>query len=477
MAITKAPQPGAAQSSATGMPFGTSGYRGYVLFTLTLVYTLNFIDRILIQILSEPIINEFSLTDFQFGLLSGFGFALLYTLAGIPIARLAERANRVRIIAVSIVIWSVMTALCGIAGSFLALLVFRIGVGIGEAGLTPPANSLIADYFPPRSRARAIAIFSMGITLGSVLAAAFGAPIAEAFTWREAFIILGIPGVLIGVLVWFSIEEPPRGYSDPPGTPRLEPTGFAATLKGLLSNKSYWLNIAGASTSAFTGYGLVAFQTSFFLRNFELDLSEAATQLVIPLGIAASFGAFAGGYLTEKLSGRFATAVAWLPGIGLIASVPFYWFGFSAQTPMAALVLLIPAGILHYLYLGAQYTICQGVVDARSRATSIAIMLFAANLIGYGLGPLAVGMVSDLYASAFITASSFADELTLVQCKGDAATLAQQVGALQAAVCKQASAEGIKHALRLTACLFALGGIFYLWTSKTLHKDMIAKMN
>ncbi|NJM51475.1 MAG: MFS transporter [Sphingomonadales bacterium] len=210
----------ASSQTATGQAFGTAGYRNYVLFTLLLCYTLNFIDRILIQVLSEPIINEFGLKDWQFGLLSGFGFALLYTVAGIPIARLAERMNRVRIIAVSIIIWSVMTALCGVAGSFIALLAFRVGVGIGEAGLTPPANSIIADYFPPRSRARALAIYAMGVTLGSVLAAAFGGPIAQAFSWREAFLLLGIPGILIGIIVWFTIKEPPRGYSDPVGTPQ-----------------------------------------------------------------------------------------------------------------------------------------------------------------------------------------------------------------------------------------------------------------
>jgi MFS family permease len=154
------------ETSGTGQAFGTPAYRTYVILTLLLAYTLNFIDRILIQVLSEPIINEFTLKDWQFGLLSGFGFALLYTIAGIPIARFAEHANRVKIIAVSIVVWSVMTALCGIAGSFIALLVFRVGVGIGEAGLTPPANSIIADYFPPRSRARGCYLrqrFSSGI--------------------------------------------------------------------------------------------------------------------------------------------------------------------------------------------------------------------------------------------------------------------------------------------------------------------------
>lgn len=467
----------AATSGATGQAFGTPAYRNYVILALLLAYTLNFIDRILIQILSEPIINEFGLKDWQFGLLSGFGFALLYTIAGIPIARLAERANRVKIIAISIIVWSVMTALCGIAGSFLALLVFRVGVGIGEAGLTPPANSIIADYFPPRSRARALAIYAMGVTLGSVFAAAFGGPIAEAFSWREAFLLLGIPGILVGVLVWFTIQEPPRGYSDPVGTPKVEPRGFGETLGRLASNKSYWLNVIAATMVAFVGYGLSSFQASFFVRAYDLSLAQVAAQFLIPLGLAAAGGTFLAGYLTERLSARYATAVAWLPGCGLILCVPFYWFGFSSADPSMAFWLLLFGAVLHYSYLGAQYTICQGVVGARSRATAIAIMLFVINFVGYGAGPLVVGLLSDYFASGYLAASQYAGELTIPMCKGDAATLLQNLGADKAALCAQMSAEGLRQSVKLVALLFGAAGLVYLWTSKMLHKDMVAKMN
>ncbi|MFC4292937.1 spinster family MFS transporter [Sphingorhabdus arenilitoris] len=467
----------AAGSTSTGQAFGTPGYRNYVLFTLLLCYTLNFIDRILIQVLSEPIINEFGLKDWQFGLLSGFGFALLYTIAGIPIARLAERMNRVKIIAISIVIWSLMTALCGLAGSFIALLAFRVGVGIGEAGLTPPANSIIADYFPPRSRARALAVYAMGVTLGSVLAAAFGGPIAQAFSWREAFLLLGIPGILVGVVVWFTIKEPPRGYSDPVGTPKVESRGFGETLGRLAGNRSYWLNVTAATIVAFVGYGVSSFQASFFVRAYDLSLAQVATQFLIPLGLAAAGGTFLGGFLTEKLSGRFGTAVAWLPGYGLILAVPFYWFGFGSSDPFIAFWLLFAAAILHYSYLGAQYTICQGVVGARSRATAIAIMLFVVNFIGYGAGPLVVGLLSDHYATAFLASSQFAGELTIPMCKGDGATLLQNLGATKAAFCSQMSAEGLRQSVKLVSLLFGVAGLVYLMTSKTLHKDMVAKMN
>lgn len=463
-------------TTATGQAFGTAGYRNYVLFTLLLAYTLNFIDRILIGILSEPIINEFALKDWQFGMLSGLGFAFMYTLMGIPIARYSEKANRVKIIAAGIVLWSMMTALCGFAGGFISLLVFRVGVGIGEACLTPPANSIIADYYPPRSRARALAIYSMGITLGTVLAAAFGGPIAQAFSWREAFIVLGLPGVLVGILVFFTIKEPPRGYSDPPGTEKIEALGLADTLKQLAGNKSYWLNIVAATFVAFVGYGYSAFQASFFQRAYGLSLGEVSTQFLIPLGLAATAGTFITGFLTEKLSRYSATTVAWLPGWGLILSVPFYWFGVGSSDAFVAFACLLFGAILHYSYLGAQFTICQGVVGARSRATAISIMLFIVNMIGYGLGPIVVGFLSDFFAGNYLAASPYAGELTIEACKGTSADLVKSLGETKGNFCTEMTAEGLRQSLKFVALLFLLGGIFYLFTSRTLHKDLVAKM-
>jgi len=462
-------------ATQTGQAFGNTGYRSYVLFTLTLAYTLNFIDRILIGILSEPIIEEFGLSDLQFGMLSGLGFAFMYTLMGIPIARLSEKYNRVRIIAVGIVLWSIMTAACGFAGGFLSLLIFRVGVGVGEACLAPPANSIIADYYPPRSRAKALSIYATGITLGTVLAAAFGGPIAEAFTWREAFIILGIPGVLVGVLVWFSVKEPPRGYSDPPGTEKLEARAFGETVQRLRKNKSYLFNIVAATTVAFVGYSFAAFQASFFQRAYDMSLGDVATQFLIPLGLTATAGSFLGGYLTEKLSTKSQTTVAWLPGVGLIICVPFYWFGVSSSSPTTAFAMLMIGAIFHYLYLGAQFTICQAVVGARSRPTAIALMLFVVNMIGYGFGPPVTGFLSDIYASSYLEASAFGSELTVAICKGGAEAVAK-LGADQAQICGKMASEGLRGALRMIALFYGVAGVFYLVTAKCLPRDLVSKM-
>lgn len=459
--------------TSTGQAYGSAGYRNYVLLALTFVYTLNFIDRILIGVVAQPIIEEFKLQDWQFGLLSGFGFALMYAVAGIPIARWAERANRVKIIAASIILWSGMTALCGIAGSFMMLLIFRVGVGIGEAGCTPPANSILADYFPPRSRARALAVYSTGVTLGSVLANLFGGPIAQAFSWREAFLILGGPGVIVGLIIFFSIKEPPRGYSDPVGTPKVAALNMLDTLKLLNGKPTYWLNVIAATLVAFVGYGVSNFQAPFFQRVHGLSVGEVATQISVPLSLAAAAGTFFFGFLIERISNRYPASVAWLAGLFLILSVPLYWLGFSAESAGTATLFIGVAAFLHYGYLGAQYTICQGVVDARSRATAIAIMLLVINLLGYGLGPLTIGYLSDMFATSHLAGSG----LTQAMCRGPDAQLLATLGEAKLALCAEASAEGLRSSIKAMTSVFVLGGIFFLWTSRYMDRDMVARMN
>lgn len=467
----------AASMTNTGQAYGTKGYRNYVLYSLTLLYTLNFIDRVLIGVVAQPIIEEFGLLDWQFGLLSGLAFAFMYTLTGIPIAMLAEKFNRVRIIAASVILWSAMTALCGLAGSFLALLVFRIGVGIGEAGLTPAANSIISDYFPPRSRARAIATYTLGITLGGVLANAFGGPIADMFSWREAFLILGIPGIIFGLVFLFTVKEPPRGYADPPNAEKVVKLKFFDALADFLSKRSYWMNMIAAALVAFVGYGVSNFQVAFFQRVHGLSLSEVALQIAVPLGLAASVGAFGTGAITERLSGKYPNIVAWLPGVLLIGCVPLYWIGFTTTSiPLALGVLLIGAA-MHYGYLGAQYTICQGVTSPQSRATAVALFLFVVNMIGYALGPLFIGFLSDVLMNNQLAASQYAGELTLELCKGKPEDLLMTLGAAKADLCQQASAEGLRWSIMATVSIFLAGGLLYLLTCKTLQQDLVAKMN
>ena len=309
--------------------FGTKGYRSYVLIALMLIYTLNFIDRTLISVVAQPIINSFSLTDTQWGLLSGPPFALFYALMGIPIAMWADRSNRVMVIAVCVILWSIMTALCGMATAFIWLLIFRVGVAIGEAGCTPPANSIITDYYPPKSRANAIGIYSMGVTLGGVLAQLFGGSIASIqgadfgawidsiglgflFSgmdwttvegWRIAFVVIGAPGAIIAIILWLTIKEPPRGYSDPPDADPTRKAPFFEAFKEFGVKPTFWWLGMGAALVAFVGYGLISFQAPFLQRVHGIDVREAAIMYGAPLAAFAAFGMAAGSRVAPRHPG------------------------------------------------------------------------------------------------------------------------------------------------------------------------------
>ncbi|RYG34610.1 MAG: MFS transporter [Burkholderiales bacterium] len=488
----------AGEAPAGGQNYGTKQYRGYVLLSLTLVYTLNFIDRNLLGVVAQPIIAEFGLTDTEYGFLNGPPFALFYALMGIPIAIAADRYNRVVIMALCIAIWSLMTALCGFASSFVFLLIARIGVAIGEAGGTPPSNSIIADYFKPKSRANALGIFAMGVTLGGALANAFGGPIAgltdetvvsffasvgvgdiheqlgwgQNFGWRFAFIALGLPGLVIALILLFTVKEPPRGYSDPPGVQRVQKASITETLKELGSKPTFWTMSIGAALVALVGYGLFGFQAPMMQRLHGMSPGTFALQYGVPLSLVSAFGTFAGGYLTESLTQRSPTAVAWIPAVGLFAAIPLYILGFYMEPGTLQLIVWGLGAMCHYAYLGAQYTIGQGVVSQRSRASAIAILLFIIALIGNGLGPQIVGILSDMFMKMQIDAGGMGDVLTTTICRGrdlSALTEAQQ------AVCATAYGEGLRQSMSATVLFFIPAAAFYLLAALTLKKDMVAK--
>lgn len=483
-----------------GRSYGTARYRGYVLGVLTLVYTLNFIDRNLLAVIGQPIISAFDLSDTQFGFLNGFPFALFYALMGIFIAMAADRFNRVAIISICIAVWSLMAALCGFATSFLFLLLARVGVAIGEAGGTPPANSIIADYFAPRNRTGALGIYATGVTIGGALSNAFGGPIATGLNglvvlgwlsgmgliwaanaldwsqvegWRVAFVVIGAPGILVALLVALTVKEPPRGYSDAPGTPKSEKAGFRETLRELSTKWSFWSMTLGASLTALVGYGLGGFQAPMAQRVHGIAPGEFALGFGVPLALSSAFGTFAGGFLAERLTPRSHNAVCWLPALGLLASIPLYEIAFFMPTERLdlALVLWCIGAACHYFYLGSQYTIGQGVVSARSRASAIAILLLSVALIGNGLGPQIVGWLSDLYMSMQIQSSGMGDVLNNAVCRArDLSSLSDA----QQAVCRSAYGEGLRRSMATTtlifipaAALFALSGRFY-------RKDLVA---
>jgi len=486
---------------AAGRSYGSPSYRGYVLILLALVYTLNFIDRNLLSVIAQPVINAFNLSDTEYGFLNGPPFAIFYALMGIPIAIAADRYNRVVIIALCIAIWSVMAALCGFATSFLFLLVARIGVAIGEAGCTPPANSLIGDYFKPSSRANALGIYAMGVTIGAALANAFGGPIATNLTganveqwlqgqslaalfpidwsnvegWRIAFVAIGAPGVIIALIVLFTIKEPPRGFSDPPDMPRLSSAGIMQTLRELATKPTFWTMATGAALTAVVGYGLAGFQAPMAQRIHGISPGEFALQFGVPLSLAAAAGTFIGGFATEKLTPRFPSAVAWIPALGLFLSIPFYEAAFFMPTENIDLAwwFWATASTLHYTYLGGQYTIGQGVVSTRSRASAIAILLLIIALIGNGLGPQIVGFMSDMFMGQQLAANGMAGILTNEMCRAKdvLATLPEA----QRAICTAAYGEGLRQSMAATALIFIPAAAFFWLSSLTYQKDLVAR--
>lgn len=410
--MTDAPAPAAAK------PLFSNNYKTLVLGLLLSAYTFNFIDRTIISTIGPKIREDLHLTSGQLGLLGGLYFALLYTLLGIPIARLAERFSRVWIISIALVIWSGFTALCGTASNFATLAAYRFGVGVGEAGCSPPSHSLISDYFEPKKRATALSIYSFGIPLGSMIGAVAGGWLAQNFSWRVAFMIVGLPGLLIAILVKVLMKEPPRGHADleekaklaedvtahavaPPATGswlgrEIKELGAVA---GTLFTKWPVLNmVLGVTIASFGSYGGGAFGAQYFNSAFGLNLAQVGLITGLVGGFSSGIGTLAGGFVTDRLSKRSPRWYALTPAIGLAIATPIYIFAYTQATwQAAALVLLVP-GIFHYTYLGPTFGVVQNMVETRRRATATALLFFFLNLIALGAGPPFTGWLIDQFA-------------------------------------------------------------------------------
>ena len=373
----------------------TPGYRTYVLSLFLVVYVINFIDRQIFSILIEPIRAEIHLSDTQLGLLGGIAFAIFYTFAGIPIARWADVGVRKNIVALAMVIWSAMTAFTATTKSFSGLLIARIGVGIGEAGCSPPIHSLISDYFPEKNRATALATYALGIPIGGAIGTLAGGWIGEYFGWRMAFVVVGIPGIIVAAIVYFTVKEPPRGFSEPDGKPiSKELVPLADTFKFMWSLKSFrHLSLAGA-LHAFVGYGVGLFIPSFFIRIHGFGLAETSTWLFF-IGLTGMIGTYLGGYLGDKYGEQDKRWYMGIPGIATFLAVPFALIFYTVGDPIMAIVFAIPAYILGPMYLGPTFGMTQSLVPPAMRATASAILLFILNLIGLGLGPVFAGFLSD----------------------------------------------------------------------------------
>lgn len=398
--IVHSQQPGSAAANAEAepsTPYSNKFYRYYVLAILTIVYVFNFVDRQLLVILQEPIKAELGLSDTQLGLLTGFAFALFYVICGIPIARWADKGVRRSIIALALTVWSLMTALCGLAGNYVHLMLARIGVGVGEAGGSPPAHSMISDIFKPKNRALALSVYSIGIYIGMLVGFSVGGWLADAFNWRLAFFVVGFPGILLAAILYFTVKEPIRGWSEGKPPSSIEAPPITAVAK-LLWNRVSFRHIAlGASLQAFLIYGIGNWLPSYFQRDFGLSLSTVGAWMALTAGFGGGLGSFFGGWLADKLGARDVRWYLWTPAMLTFLIVPVISVALTSDTALVALILAAPFNFLTAAYLGAVIAVSHSLVSSRMRALTSAVLFFVINLIGLGLGPLVVGALSDTF--------------------------------------------------------------------------------
>jgi len=367
---------------------------------LTLVYVFNFIDRQLLVILQESIKTELSLSDTQLGLLLGFTFAIFYVTMGIPLARLADRGNRRNIVTVSLGLWSLMTALCGLANSYAQLLLARIGVGIGEAGGSPPAHAMISDYFPPGKRATALSVYSTGIYFGMLIGYLMGGYLNEELGWRMAFFVLGIPGVLFSLLFLVTVKEPRRGAMDA-NVLQTEHHSFTQVLKLLFSKSTFVYLAIAAGLHAFCIYGVFNWVPSFMQRLHGMSKAETGITLGLIVGVGGIIGTFAGGLLTDRFARNDKRWYLKIPAYAILSSIPFLWGGLYLSDLVSSLICMGMCNALYGMYLGPAITVVHSLVPTSMRALSSAILFLVINLIGLGLGPLTVGVISDVLTPSF----------------------------------------------------------------------------
>ena len=370
-------------------PGGKGMKAGWTLGLLVAIYACNFIDRSIVSVLGQAIKKDLGLSDLQLGLLGGLSFAVFYTGLGLPIARLAERKSRVAIIAISTAAWSVLTALCGAAQGFGQLLIARMGVGVGEAGLSPAAQALISDTAPPEKRASALAVYSLGIPIGALIGLAAGGWLAQELGWRLAFFVVGLPGLLLALLVALTLKEPPRATEAPPP--------MTAVLARLKARPSGLNAIAGASLASVAGYGISYFVPAWFNRDFGFDYAQAGLTTGLISSLPAAISLMAGGMIADRWGAKNKAAFALAPASALLVTTPLYLAAFAQTDWRAAAALLTVTALFQYAYLPPTLALLHHLVEPRMRATATAILFFCINLVGLGIGPALAGWLSDQY--------------------------------------------------------------------------------
>ena len=372
----------------------------YALGLLFIVSLFNYTDRYMIAILLPNIRQEFQLSDTQMGFLTGIAFTLFYVLVGVPSGRRAEQYSRKKILVIALGVWSLMTAVCGLAQNFVQLVVARMLVGIGEAGSSPPSYSAISDLYPKHRRATAMAVYLAGAPAGILIGFTLGGWLAHAYGWRFALVAVGAPGLLFAVMLIWLFKEPPRGAADGISEARA-PVPFGEGLKALLANSTFRHAAVGSAFYNALAVAYVNWMPSFFVRSHGMDVRETGIALALIFGPTQIAGLLAGGYFADKLA-RF--DVRWylrVPAIVMLIAAPIFMMSLGVRNTTLALTCLAIPLLIGGMQVSPIFAISQSLVDVRMRAVASAVLILIINLVSGGVGPIAVGFVSDLLRDGF----------------------------------------------------------------------------
>ena len=454
-----------ASPAVAGREF-TRGYRAWMLFILMLMNALNLADRQGLAAIGPALKRDLRLSDTELGVVQGFGFAIFYTLMGLLVARLAERYNRARIIAVSIALFSCFGALASQARSFAMLLLCRIGVGIGDAGaIGPPVSSLLGDHYPAAKRASAVTVVWLGAPLGALAGASIGGWTAQHADWRSWFVGLAIPGFAVAALALATLREPLRGAFDAGGVASGAIPSTGTAMRFLLAKRSMRHVLLGAAFSTIALNGMGQFFARYFVAVFHLGMAQAGRMLGLLVVVAMSSGLLLGGFGFDRAIRSDRRWYVWGPCIALALAVPLFEIGLLQPTLERAMAVLLFAHVAIFVFYTPTIAIAQNMVDASMRASSAFTVALVFGLVGTGLGPIVVGIISDLAAHAYFGAGSFTG-----QCPGGVAPLGSSAELANA--CAAASANGIRFAMAAVVLLLLWGSLHYLLAARTLRADL-----
>ena len=436
-------------------------YTRWLLVVLLLVSTFNYTDRFIFSLLAEAIKRDLALSDLQLGILGGIAFALFHAVMGIPLARVAERSSRINLLSVSVFFWSLATAMCGVAANFWQMLLCRVGVGVGEASFTPAVNSLIGDHFPSTRRASAISIVQLGSPISALVGAAVVSSIVAIWDWRVAFFVAGLPGIAIALLVRFALTEPPRGLADGAPAAKGAPPSLMTMLRVLLSKPAALHVIVGGSLAHVGLTAIGQFLSPFYIRVHGLTLQEAAILFGFMQAGAATIGLLLSGFGSDWTAGRDRRWHAWWPAFAMLIAGPLYATAFLQSSLLVAALFIFPGSIALFIYIVPSFAMLQNMVEARMRASAVAVYALIGSLAG-ALGPALFGLLSDIFARQRFGAGEF-DRL----CPGGIGA----EGTVYAETCRLAAAHGLQTAMACGVAVFAWASLHYFLASRTLRED------